>query len=105
MFNPLNDLGEFFFDFGELVTLRFADGTTRAVTGIFDDEAMTAALGGAYDRDTSHPMLTVRSSDVQGMRYKADGATVRGKAYELVTSPAHDGTGLAVLQLALAETL
>ena len=96
------DLSLFFFDFGELVTLQFSDGTSRQVTAIFDDEFVNAEVG-SYHLDTTQPQITVRTSDIAGLRWRDDFVQVRGVTYNITISPQSNGTGLSVVHLALQE--
>lgn len=95
------DLGEFFFDFGEMVQLRFADGTTRNVTAIWDAPSIESE-NGSVRVDLHNPQITVRTSDVEALKYK-DTVLRAGVLFDVTKSPMDDGTGLSCVELSLAE--
>lgn len=94
------DLGDFLNvdDFATVATLKLQTGGTREVTGIFDEPYLNAQIG-EYEADTSVPRFTCRASDVVGVQ-RGDVITVDDQAYDILTSPQPDGTGMALLKLA-----
>ena len=85
-------------DFAELATLGLQAGGTRPVTGIFDEPALDAAIGG-YDRDTSAPRFLGKAADLTGVR-RGDTLTIGARVFDVMSSPEIDGTGMAALRLA-----
>lgn len=86
-------------DFAVLATVTLQDGTARSVPGIFDDPYLNAQLG-EYELDTSRPRLTCKEADVIGV-LRGDRVDIGGKTYDVLTSAQADGTGMAVLELAI----
>lgn len=86
-------------DFAIAATVRLQDGGTRIVRGIFDDPYLNAQLG-EYELDTSRPRLTCKEADVIGV-LRGDRVDIGGKTYDVLTSAQADGTGMAVLELAI----
>lgn len=86
-------------DFGDAVMLRLLDGTVRAVHGVFDEPYLNAELG-EYELDTARPRLTCKWSDVQDVK-RGDTCEIDGRLYDVMTNAQSDGTGMAVLELAL----
>lgn len=86
-------------DFGVPVRVVLQDGSTRDFTGIFDDPYLNAQLG-EYEADTSRPRITCREADVAGVS-RGDTVGVNGCTYDVLSAPHGDGTGMAVLELAL----
>lgn len=86
-------------DFAIAATVRLQDGGTRIVRGIFDDPYLNAQLG-EYEMDTSRPRLTCKEADVIGV-LRGDLVDIEGKTYDVLTSAQPDGTGMAVLDLAI----
>lgn len=95
------DLGAFLNadEFATTVTLRSQDGTERQITAIFDDPYLNAELG-EYELDTNRPRLTCKESDVLGVT-RGDVVEIDGKTYDVLTGPQPDGTGMAMLEMAL----
>lgn len=89
-------------DFAIAATVRLQDGGTRIVRGIFDDPYLNAQLG-EYELDTSRPRLTCKEADVIGV-LRGDRVDIGGKTYDVLTSAQADGTGMAVLELAIQQT-
>jgi hypothetical protein len=86
-------------------TARNLDGTTRDITGIFDEPYLKAGLRGDYELDSESPRFTCVEGSSTGARkgdtlvvYNSDGKTVFG-TYSIMTSPQPDGTGLETLEL------
>lgn len=94
------DLGQFLNvdDFATAAVVHFHAGGTRTVSGIFDDPYLNAQAG-EYDMDTSDPRFTAKESDLVGIR-RGDSIVLDGAAYDILTGPQPDGTGMAVLKLA-----
>lgn len=88
-------------DFAIAATVRLQDGGTRIVRGIFDDPYLNAQLG-EYELDTSRPRLTCKEADVIGV-LRGDRVDIGGKTYDVLTSAQADGTGMAVLELAIQQ--
>lgn len=106
MFAPAwDDLDNFLSsdDFAAIVTVELENGTTRTFKGIFDDPYFNAQLG-EYEADTSRPRITCKMSDVAGVK-RGDTVTFSGKSYSVLTSPHGDGTGMAVLEIAIEDGL
>lgn len=97
------DLDEFLDvdEFAVEATVSLHGGATRRVRGIFDDPYLNAELG-EYELDTNRPRLTCKESDVADVR-RGDTVTIDGQTYDVMTSPQPDGTGMALLQLALQD--
>lgn len=100
-----DDLNDFLSsdDFAAIVTVELANGTTRTFKGIFDDPYFNAQLG-EYEADTSRPRITCKMADVAGVK-RGDTVTFNGQAYNVLTSPHGDGTGMAVLEIAIEDGL
>lgn len=88
-------------EFAITATVSLQDGTTRAVRGIFDDPYLNAELG-EYELDTNRPRLTCKESDVLGVT-RGDVAVIDGKTYDVLSAPHSDGTGMAMLEMALQQ--
>lgn len=86
-------------DFAVLATVRLQDGGTRVLRGIFDDPYLNTQLG-EYEMDTSRPRLTCKEADVIGVK-RGDLVDIDGRTYDVLTSAQADGTGMAVLDLAI----
>ena len=80
--------------------VRFQDGTRKTVNVIFDDAYFNAQLGD-YDSDSSQPRITGKESDLVHVR-RGDLVKVHGKTYEALTSYEPDGTGMAMVPLAVS---
>lgn len=96
-----DDLNDFLVD-GDFVTeatITPQGQSPRQVKCIFDDPFYSADLG-EYIADSSHPRITGKESDFAGIRRK-DPVQVNGKTYYALKSPEGDGTGMAVVHLAL----
>ena len=86
-------------EFATPVTLRLQSGEVRQITAIFDDPYLNAELG-EYELDTNRPRLTCKESDVLGAT-RGDLVEIDGKTYDVLTGAQPDGTGMAMLELAL----
>jgi hypothetical protein len=84
--------------FASSASIVLQDGRTLTVKGIFDEPYLNAQAG-EYDFDTAEPRFTCKSSEVEDVT-RGDELTLGGKTYDILASPMHDGTGLAVLKLA-----
>ncbi len=89
-------------DFAVEATVTRLDGDTRVVIGIFDDPYLNAQLG-EYELDTSRPRFTCKESDVIGV-LRGDMVEINGRSYDVLSSAQPDGTGMAVLELAVQES-
>lgn len=98
-----DDLDEFLSadDFAAIVTVELENGTVRNFKGIFDDPYFNTQIG-EYEADTSRPRVTCKLSDVTGVK-RGDTVWVEGRVYSVLTSPQGDGTGMAVLEIALED--
>lgn len=86
-------------EFAVTATVRFQDGGTRPVRGIFDDPYLNAELG-EYEMDSNRPRLTCKESDVLNLR-RGDLVEIGGKKYDVLSGYQSDGTGMAVIDMAL----
>lgn len=78
--------------------IALAAGGTLTVNGLFDDPSLNAALG-EFDHETIDPRFMCKSSDVAAVT-RGDELTADGVTYDVLSSPQHDGTGLATIKLA-----
>lgn len=88
-------------DFAIHATLRLQDGRERVVRAIFDDPYLNAELG-EYELDTTQPRLTCKWTDVHDV-LRGDVVEIEGRAYDVVTNAQPDGTGMALLALAVQQ--
>lgn len=88
-------------EFAVTATVHLQGGTTRAVRGIFDDPYLNAELG-EYEFDTNRPRLTCKESDVIGV-LRGDTVVIGSKTYDVLSTANPDGTGMAVLEMALQQ--
>lgn len=86
-------------DFAIRVMLRLQDGRERVVSGIFDEPYLNAETG-EYELDATQPRLTCRWSDVRDVT-RGDLVEIEGQVYDVVTNAQPDGTGMAMLSLAV----
>ncbi len=86
-------------DFAVWVTVCLQAGGERRVRAIFDDPYLNTELG-EYELDTSSPRLTCRWADVQDVA-RGDTVEVNGRVYDVITNAQPDGTGMAMLALAV----
>jgi hypothetical protein len=95
------DLDAFFNadEFATTVTLRLQSGVVRHFNAVFDDPYLNAELG-EYELDTNRPRLTCKESDVLGVT-RGDLVEIDGKTYDVLTGAQPDGTGMAMLEMAL----
>lgn len=80
--------------------IRFQDGTRKTVSVIYDEPYFNAQLG-EYDADSSQPRITGKESDLVNVR-RGDLVKVEGVTYEALTSYQPDGTGMAMVPLAVS---
>lgn len=85
-------------EFADSVTVTRADGTVLTLSGIYEDQYLDARLG-EYMMDSKRPRVWCKCADVPGVR-RGDICTVAGIAYDVMTEPQGDGTGMAMLDLA-----
>lgn len=88
-------------EFATNATVRLQEGGTRIVRGIFDDPYLNAELG-EYEFDTNRPRLTCKEADVIGVK-RGDLVDIDGRVYDVLSSPQPDGTGMALLEMALQK--
>ena len=88
-------------DFSIQAALRLQSGQTRQVRAIFDEPYLNAELG-EYELDTNQPRLTCKWKDAQDVA-RGDVVEVGGRPYEVVTNAQPDGTGMALLALAVQQ--
>lgn len=81
--------------------IHFQDGTQKTVQVIYDEPYFNAQLG-EYDVDSSQPRVTGKSSDLVKVR-RGDRFQIQGQNYEALTSHQPDGTGMAVVTLAVSD--
>jgi hypothetical protein len=86
-------------EFAVKATVRLQDGGARMVPGIFDDPYLNAQLG-EYESDTTRPRFTCKEADVIGV-LRGDLVDINGRTYDVLSSPQPDGTGMALLDLAI----
>ena len=86
-------------DFAVPGEISLADGTTKTVSGIFDWPGVHATLGD-YTQDDLLPIFTAKATDLQGVR-KGDAIIINGCLFDILSFPKPDGTGMAVLELAV----
>lgn len=86
--------------FATPAVLRFQDGSRKTVSVIFDEPYFNAQLG-EYDADSSQPRITGKESDLVHVR-RGDLVQVGGTTYEALTSYQPDGTGMAMVTLAVS---
>lgn len=92
-------LSVFMADFAEDEEIVFEWETGSAtLKGIFDDSFVDAQTGETV-LDTTQPRITCKVSDAAGIPREAM-TTIRGTAYS-VTQVQPDGTGFAIIQLAI----
>lgn len=86
--------------FATPAVVRFQDGSRKTVLVIFDEPYFNAQLG-EYDADSSQPRITGKVADLAAMR-RGDLVQVDGVTYEALTSYQPDGTGMAMVSLAVS---
>ena len=86
-------------EFATTATIHFQDGSTQAVRGIFDDPYLNAQIG-EYEADSSRPRFTCKHADVLEVR-RGDVVDIAGQSYDVLSAAQPDGTGMALLDLAL----
>ncbi len=74
-----------------------SNGQTREIIGVFDLTPVDANIG-ASNFDGLPAKFIVQSQDVSGVE-RGDQLTIGDEAYSIRTSPKHDGTGSAILEL------
>jgi hypothetical protein len=85
--------------FATVAILTLLDNSTLQITGIFDDPYLMAGLS-EYDADSSEPRFLCKESDTAGIE-RGCTLTIGGTVYDALTSPQSDGTGMAIIKLAL----
>ena len=86
-------------EFAVSVTVTRADGTVLTLSGIYEDQYLDAQLG-EYRMDSERPRVWCKQADVNGVA-RGDTCTVDGITYDVMTQPQGDGTGMAMLDLAV----
>jgi hypothetical protein len=86
-------------EFGAQIVVSLKGGGTLTFVAIFDDPFLDAQLG-EYALETSEPRITTNAADLPGVA-RGDTAMIAGRAYDVLSSPQPDGTGMATLRLAL----
>lgn len=86
--------------FATPAVVRFQDGSRKTVCVIFDEPYFNAQLG-EYDADSSQPRITGKEADLAGIR-RGDLVQVSDVTYEALTSYQPDGTGMAMVSLAVS---
>lgn len=86
-------------EFGSPVEIERDDGTRLAFSGIYEDQYMDAATG-EYMMDTTRPRVWCRSVDV-AVVVRGDQCIVGGRTYDVMGDAQDDGTGMAMLDLAV----
>lgn len=85
--------------FATPVTITRADGVVLTLSGIYEDQYMDAQLG-EYMMDTDRPRVWCKQSDVPGVQ-RGDICEVDAATYDVMGQPQGDGTGMAMLDLAV----
>lgn len=88
-------------DFAVPGQISLVDGTVRTVKGIFDWPGVQAELG-QYVQDDLLPSFTSIATDLKGV-CRGDTIVINGCLYDVLSSPKPDGTGMAVLDLAVSS--
>jgi hypothetical protein len=86
-------------EFATAVTITRADGVVLTLSGIYEDQYMDAQLG-EYVMDTERPRVWCKQLDVPGVQ-RGDICEVDGVTYDVMGQPQSDGTGMALLDLAV----
>lgn len=86
-------------DFAIPVIILLGGGSELTVSGIYEDQYLDAQLG-EYTMDSTRPRVWCKASAVQGVR-RGDVCTVDGFVYDVLGDPQSDGTGMAMLDLAV----
>lgn len=86
-------------EFATAVTITRADGVVLTLSGIYEDQYMDAQLG-EYVMDTTRPRVWCKQLDVSGVQ-RGDICEVDGVTYDVMGQPQSDGTGMAMLDLAV----
>lgn len=85
-------------EFATEAALLFQSGSSKSVTGIFDDPYLNAQIG-EYELDSSRPRFMGKLADLKSAR-RGDTITIDGTTYDVLTPAQSDGTGMASLDLA-----
>lgn len=85
-------------EFAVRVEVTRSDGAVLTFSGIYEDQYMDAQLG-EYLMDSTRPRVWCKQVDVPGVK-KGATCVVDGVAYDVMTEPQGDGTGMAMLELA-----
>jgi len=86
-------------EFAVPVTVTRQDGAVLTFSGIYEDQYLDAQLG-EYRMDSERPRVWCRQVDVPGVT-RGDTCTVGATTYDVMTEPQGDGTGMAMLDLAV----
>lgn len=86
-------------EFATTVTVTREDGLALAFSGIYEDQYLDAQLG-EYRMDSERPRVWCKQADVPGVS-RGDTCVVGGATYDVMTAPQGDGTGMAMLDLAV----
>lgn len=86
-------------EFASRVQVRLQSGEAREIRAIFDDPYLNTELG-EYELDTAQPRLTCKWSDVHDV-LRGDVVEIDGRSYDVITNAQPDGTGMALLALAV----
>lgn len=84
-------------DFGIEVTYTPDGGTSRTVTGIFDNPYLAADAGGIVEFNASSPTFMTRTSAITGASY-GDELVIDSVTY-VIREVMPDGTGMTTLAL------
>jgi len=86
-------------EFADAVTVTREDGVVLSFSGIYEDQYLDAQLG-EYTMDTIRPRVWCKQADVPGVA-RGDICTVGDAAYDVMSAPQGDGTGMAMIDLAV----
>lgn len=86
-------------EFATAVSITREDGVTLTLSGIYEDQYMDAQLG-EYLMDSTRPRVWCKHADVPGVQ-KGDTCDVGGTVYDVMSQPQGDGSGMAMLDLAV----
>lgn len=85
-------------EFATPAVLQLQGGTTRPISGIYDEPFLNSELG-EYNMDTTRPRMLCKAIDVVGVT-RGDALVINGKTLDILSTPQADGTGMATLDLA-----
>ncbi|RKR02596.1 hypothetical protein C7446_2314 [Kushneria sinocarnis] len=86
-------------EFACRVFVQRADGVELSLSGLFEDAYYDAQLG-EYAMDSIRPRVWCQRVDVPGVQ-RGDTCRIEGTRYDILTEPQGDGTGMAMLELAV----